>query len=60
MTRLIRENTDLLLKPSADVLELRAFQARLCAVLEARSALIRNEKIKYFRIGSTACGLLLN
>ncbi len=60
MTRLIRENTDLLLKPPAGVLELYAIQARLMTKAGARSTLIRNEKIKYFRIGSTASGLLLD
>ncbi len=60
MTLLIRENTDLLLKHPTGVLELRAIQARLCTVTEARSTLVRNEKIEYSRIGSTVCGLLLH
>ena len=60
MTPLIRENTDLLLKPPAGVLELYAIQARLLTEAEARSTLIRTEKIKYSRIGSTVCGLLLH
>ena len=60
MTLLTRENTDLLLKPPADVLELYAIQARLLTKAGARSTLIRNEKIKYSRIGSTVCGLLLH
>lgn len=60
MTLLTRENTDLLLKPPAGVLELYAIQARLLTKAGARSTLIRNEKIKYSRIGSTVCGLLLH
>lgn len=60
MTLLTRENTDLLLKPPAGVLELYAIQARLLTKAEARTTLIRNEKIKYSRIGPTACGLLLH
>ena len=60
MTRLIRENTDLPLKPPAGVLELYAIQARLMTKAGARSTLIRNEKIKYSRIGSSVCGLLLD
>ena len=60
MTLLTRENTDLLLKPSAGILELYSIQARLLTRAEARSTLIRNEKIKYSRIGSTVCSLLLH
>ena len=60
MTLLIRESTDLLLKPPAGVLELYAIQARLRPKAKACSTLIRNEKIKYSRIGSTVCGLLLH
>ncbi len=60
MTLLTQENTDPLLKPPAGVLELYAIQARLLTKAGARSTLIRNEKIKYSRIGSTVCGLLLH
>jgi hypothetical protein len=60
MTLLTRENTDLLLKPPAGVLELYAIQARLLTKAEARSTLVAKEKIKYSRISSTVCSLLLH
>ena len=60
MTLLIRENTVLLLKPPAGLLELYAIQARLLSKAEARSTLICNAKIKYPRISSTVCSLLLH